>query len=204
MRPRLRPTLSRKVKYWGIAPTAQKKLGREARRGEYDLRKLVGHANFLDVLASELDISDDEDEIASPVQERAITVPIVPAKDNVEEEHEELHDDDEDTASDSWSECESSDEEDYALMRTISGRPSLSNFNVDTRKENNSESVTEIVTGYFQSEHSGPTVIADENVLDLGLEGQHSEDDKKGAIVTVAVASATMTPLATPTKEIQV
>lgn len=49
LRPKLRPTLSRKTKYWGIAPTAQQKLGREARRGSHDLRKLVGHANFLDV-----------------------------------------------------------------------------------------------------------------------------------------------------------
>jgi hypothetical protein len=41
-RPKLRPTLSRKVKYWGIAPKAQKKLGKEARRGSHDLRRLVG------------------------------------------------------------------------------------------------------------------------------------------------------------------
>ncbi|KAE9963800.1 hypothetical protein BLS_008909 [Venturia inaequalis] len=68
LRPRLRPTLSRRVKYWGIAPKVQKKLGREARRGSHDLRKLVGHANFLDVLIGELDISDDEDEVDTPVQ----------------------------------------------------------------------------------------------------------------------------------------
>lgn len=42
LRPKLRPTLSRKVKYWGIAPSAQKKLGKEARRGSHDLRRLVG------------------------------------------------------------------------------------------------------------------------------------------------------------------
>lgn len=106
IRPRLRPTLSRKTKYVGIAPSAQKKLGREARRGSHDLRKLVGHANFLDVLIEQLDIDQEEGEedVAAP------TEVIETGKGSIEEEEETQLDDEED--SDDWtSEEDESDDE---------------------------------------------------------------------------------------------
>jgi len=208
IRPKLRPTLSRKVKYWGIAPTAHKKLGREARRGSHDLRRLVGHANFLDILVSELDISDDEDEAASPIQNPTLAMHNEPEKDDVEVEddvedegeHEEL--DDEDTASDDWSEYDSSDDEDHTLVRTVSRRLLAPDGEVRAQGRSNSESRTENMEDYFQFDHPGPTIIATENVLDLREATQDGEDDKKEAIVSVTVASATLTPLASPTNEI--
>lgn len=45
-----------------IASTARTKLGREASRGDHDLRLLVGHANLLDVLMVELQDAEREQE----------------------------------------------------------------------------------------------------------------------------------------------
>jgi hypothetical protein len=159
-----------------------------------------GHANFLDVLVSELDISDDEDEAASPVKERTLAVPNELTKDDVEGEHEEL--DDEDTASDSWSEYDNSDDDDHTLVRTVSGRPSATDVEVSAQGRSNSESMTENREDYFHIGHSKHTIITVEDVLVLGEVEQHGEDYKKDAIVSVTIASATLTPLASPTDEI--
>jgi hypothetical protein len=159
-----------------------------------------GHANFLDVLVSELDISDGEDEAAAPVQGRATAVHDEPVKEDVEGEQEEV--DDEDTASDSWSECDSSDDEDHALVRTVSGRPSATDTQFGAQERSHTESTTGNVEDYFQFDHPESTVIAVQDVLDLGEVEQRVEDYKKDAIVSVTVASETMTPLASPTDEV--
>lgn len=71
LRPRLRPTISRRNKYLTIAPSAQKKLGREARRGSFgELRRMVGHANFLDVL--EENLATPNVETADPMNDSAV------------------------------------------------------------------------------------------------------------------------------------
>jgi hypothetical protein len=158
-----------------------------------------GHANFLDVLVTQLDISDDEEEVASPVQERPVTVQNEPEKNEVRGEHEE--DDDEDTESDDWSECDSSDDEDLALVRTISGRPAATDSEFRAQGQSNSESTTENMGDYFQFDHPESTIIALENGLNLCETTQHGETDKKEAIVSVTVASATLTPLASPSDE---
>jgi hypothetical protein len=152
---------------------------------------------------SELDISDDENEATPVVKERTPPVQNKPAKDKVKVEHQKLDDeiqepDDEDTASDSWSECDSSDDDDHALVRTVSGRPSETHVEVKEEEKSNSKLTTEHVEDYFQFEHSSSTVIAVEDVLNLGEVVQQGEDYKKDAIVSVTVASETMTPLASP------
>ncbi|KAF7188678.1 hypothetical protein HII31_09930 [Pseudocercospora fuligena] len=57
-----RPSLERTLKYIPVVPRAHSKLGREARRGSHDLRKLVGHANFLDTLMDQLDLDSVEEQ----------------------------------------------------------------------------------------------------------------------------------------------
>merc|ERR1712115_318886 len=125
LRPKLRPTLSRKVKYWNIAPAAHKKLGKEARRGEHDLRKLVGHANFLDELIEEFHI---DDESANPKYQKAAPKIAHSAASKQQKQEIQEDDDGESTASD--------DDEDHALVRTQSGR--LHRVEVDAQEEDDS------------------------------------------------------------------
>jgi hypothetical protein len=161
-----------------------------------------GHANFLDVLVSELNISDDENEAASPVQDRTLAGPNEPAKDNVGGGHEELDGeelDDEDTASDSWSEYDDgSDDDDHALVRTVSGRPLSTDVGISARGGSNAASTKENGEDYFQLDHPKPTVIAVGDVLDLGEVEQHGGDYKTDTIVSVTVTSATLTPPTSP------
>ena len=161
-----------------------------------------GHANFLDVLASELNISDDENEAASAVQDRTIAGPNGPANDNVGGGQEELDGeglDDEDTASDSWSEYDDgSDDDDHALMRTVSGWALSTDVGISAREGSNSASTKENVEDYFQLDHPKSTVIAVGDVLDLGQVEQHGGDYKTDTIVSVTVTSATLTPPTSP------
>jgi hypothetical protein len=165
-----------------------------------------GHANFLDNLVSKLHMSDDENEAASAVQEQTPGARKEPAKDkskvepqkpdDQQEEHEEH--DDEDTASDNWSECDSTNDDYHALERTISGRPSATHAELETQGGSNSKPTTEHAEDYFHFELSGPKVIAVGEVLNLGEIEPQGEDYKKDAIVSVTVASEVLTPLASP------
>jgi hypothetical protein len=171
-----------------------------------------GHANFLDVLVSELDINDDEDEIASPLEEpshvhkpsplqkETLVVLDEPAKDDVEGNHEEL--DSEDTASDNWSEYDNSDDDDHALVRTISRRASANDIKANTGGENNPGTVTENREDYFHFDHSQQTFIAVDDVLIIEEVEQQDEGYKKDAIVTVTITSATLTPPESPSDQI--
>lgn len=116
LRPKMRPTLSRRTKYLGVAPTAQRKLGKEARRGSHDLRRLVGHANFLDVLIDQLDVNEDDEEEAV----HAVNGTHAPDDDPHKEVEERDSDSDSanDSANDSWS--DESDDDDHALLRSAS------------------------------------------------------------------------------------
>jgi len=151
---------------------------------------------------SELDISNDENEEASPVQNRILADPSEPAKDNVAGGHEELDGeglDDEDTASDSWSEYDdASDDDDHALVRTQSGRPLSTDVEISTRGGSNAASTKGNEEDYFQLDHLKPTAIAVGEVLDLGEVKQYGGDYKTDTIVSVTVASAILTPPASP------
>jgi hypothetical protein len=165
-----------------------------------------GHANFLDVLVSELDISDNEDETAPPAGQEQVQVVQNEHANNdvghdVEDEGEQL--DDEDTASDSWSECDSSDDDDHALVRTISGRPFATALEARAQGRSNSEVAAENAEDYFQFDHPAATVIAVGGVLNIGEVQHRDEDYKKDAVVSVTVASETLTPLASPTDEVE-
>jgi hypothetical protein len=171
-----------------------------------------GHANFLDVLVSELDLDDDEDEVASPLEEpihvhkpsplqrQTLVVPDETAKDDVEGNGEEL--DGEDTASDNWSEYDNSDDDDHALVRTISRRASATDVKVITEERSTTETLTETRESYFQFDHSQHTFITVEDVLVIEEVEQPGEDYKKDAIVTVTIASANSTPPESPADEI--
>jgi hypothetical protein len=168
----------------------------------YTLLTRQGHANFLDVLVSELNVSDDENEASSPVQDRTPTSPNEPEKDDVEGGHQELDGeelDDDATASDSWSEYDdSSDDDDHALVRTVSGRPLSTDFGISARREENVASTKENGDDYFQLDHPKPTVIAVGDLLVLGGVEQYGGDNKTNTIVSVTVASATSTPPTSP------
>ncbi|TLD18719.1 hypothetical protein E2P81_ATG11629 [Venturia nashicola] len=201
LRPRLRPTLSRKVKYWDIAPKAQKKLGREARRGSHDLRKLVGHANFLDVLVSELDISsDDDDDVDAAVQAQSSPVP-----DESKGEDVAVESDDGDSESDDgWQEYDdSSDDEYHTLVRTISRRTLTASTGLIAERQGNAETTQAIREGYFNIDTPGSTGIANgDAALEPGKTILVDEEYKKDAVVSVAIVSPTMTPLPSPTNDI--
>jgi hypothetical protein len=171
----------------------------------------AGHANFLDVLVSELNIDDDDDGTVSPVQEHTIAVPNEPTKSDVKGEREEHdseeyddaeHDgeelEDEDTASDSWSEYDNSDDDDHALVRTVSGRPITTDVEVRAQERSNPKVMTQNVEDYFQLDHVKPIVFGVGQVLDPEEVQLHVEDDKKEAIVSVTVASAILTPPTSP------
>lgn len=159
----------------------------------------VGHANFLDVLVSELDISEDEDEIASPVQEKSLAAP-----DESKDEDVATESDDDDSASDDgWQEYEdSSDDEYHTLVRTVSGRLSPASVDITTEVQGNTESTKPRREGYFSIDSPGSTGLTIGDALVLGKAILVDEESKKDAIVSVAVVSPTMTPLASPTGDI--
>jgi hypothetical protein len=145
---------------------------------------------------SEITLSDDEDESAAPVKEQTPEARDEPAKDDIESKREEP--DDEDTASDSWSECDSSDDDDHALVRTVSGRPITAVVDVKAQEKSNSKSITEIVGDYFQFDHPVVTAIGVSGVVRLEEAEQHGEDYKKDAVVSVTAVSAILTPPTSP------
>ncbi|KAF2434151.1 hypothetical protein EJ08DRAFT_494462 [Tothia fuscella] len=197
-RPKLRPTLSRKVKYWGIAPQAHKKLGREARRGSHDLRRLV---DFLDVLVNELDHEGDHRDEAIPAEASQGIADIGQAWKNEsketdgEIEHKPVEDEDTDSDSDDWSEFDHSDDDDHALVRTISGHPFVSQSEGIQPKKSTSESGTGAADDYFDLEHSDSVIVAVDERLD---KEQQVDKEKKGVVVSVIVASAILTPPTSP------
>lgn len=127
-------------------------------------------------------------------------MPNKPTKDDVEGELEEP--DNEDTASDSWSDYDNSDDDDHTLVKTVSGRQSATDIEVSAQGRSNSESKTENREDYFHFDHPRHTVIAVEDVLVLGEVEQRGEDYKKDAIVSVTIVSSTLTPPTSPTDEI--
>jgi hypothetical protein len=156
---------------------------------------------------SELDISDDDDEGASPVQQRSLQVPNEPVKDEIEDKREELEAeelDEEDTDSDSWSEYDNSDDDDHALVRTVSGRPFAIAVEVRGQTGSNSGSVTQSMEDYFQPDHSKSAVDPVQDVLNLGEIREQGEDDKKDVIVSITPASETLSPLASPLDDVVV
>ncbi|GAB7339341.1 hypothetical protein MBLNU457_5987t2 [Dothideomycetes sp. NU457] len=89
-----------------IASTARSKLGREAARGDHDLRLLVGHANLLDTLMVELADAEREQESWFNENLRAQAKPEGPKHvqwfDSILEEHEDdLSDSEDDSDADS-------------------------------------------------------------------------------------------------------
>jgi len=89
-----------------IASTARSKLGREAARGDHDLRLLVGHANLLDTLMVELADAEREQESWFNEHLRAQAKPEGPKHvqwfDSILEEHEDdLSDSDSDSDAES-------------------------------------------------------------------------------------------------------
>jgi len=89
-----------------IASTARSKLGREASRGDHDLRLLVGHANLLDSLMVELADAEREQESWFNENLRAQAKPEGPKHvqwfDSILEEHEDdLSDSEDDSDADS-------------------------------------------------------------------------------------------------------
>ncbi|KIW00078.1 uncharacterized protein PV09_08420 [Verruconis gallopava] len=197
MRPKLRPSLSRRVKYWGIAPTAHKKLGKEARRGSHDLRRLVGHANFLDVLVSELDISDDEVDVTSSGSSKVLEecVPNEPSKEMGEGKMSSDDKDDSTSSDDDWLEYDDSDDEDHALVRTSSGRSTTIEGQITTQDDIESRSQSENLGDYFGYEST--SMILSTPVL-VQKSSPSNLDKKMESIVTVDLASTEMTPLPSP------
>ncbi|KAK5113264.1 hypothetical protein LTR62_003601 [Meristemomyces frigidus] len=142
IRPRLRPTLSRRNKYIGIAPQAEKKLAREVRHGANDLRRLVGqcrtirgipisfaqmsslyskgHANFLDVIVDNLEHCEPEANPLEQIPRKSILSALVQDEDQDEDEDEIENEDDSgsdtDSSEDSWQ--DESDDEEHALTHT--------------------------------------------------------------------------------------
>lgn len=154
------------------------------------------------MLVSELNVSDDENEPTSHIQNQTLTGPNKPTTNIVGGGHKELDGeelDDEDTASDSWSEYDDgSDDDDHALVRTVSGRPLSTDIGISKRRENNIASTKDSGVDYFQLDHPKSTVIAAGNVLALGEVEQHERDQKTDTIINVMVTAAALTPPTSP------
>ncbi|QDS68729.1 hypothetical protein FKW77_004406 [Venturia effusa] len=199
LRPSLRPTLSRKIKYWGVKPQAQKKLRREARRGSHDLRKLVGHANFLDVLVSELDDSDGDEGVPSLVQKQGSAVSGEPEENTLGGVLDD-DDDDEPASDDDWQD-DSSDDEYHTLVRTVSGRLSTAPVDFPEEEQDDNEPMKTESEGYFNISTYGSTRLTTGGFTGLEKIVLVDEENKTNAVVSVAVVSPTMTPLASPTDD---
>lgn len=159
----------------------------------------IGHANFLDVLVSELDISDDEDEADTPVQVQSSAVPDEPTN-----EDDTVNSDDGDSESDDgWQEYDdSSDDEYHTLVRAVSGRPSTATMEIATERQGNTETRQSTREGYFSIDTPGSTGLAIGNALVLDKAVLIDDEYKKGAVVSVVIVSPTMTPLPSPTDDI--
>lgn len=124
-----------------VASTARSKLGREAGRGDHNLRRLVGHANLLDSLMIELADAEREQEAWFNQSVRKASQPDEPRHikwiDTIAEEQEELEDD-MDLDSDNDSEFDEDEEEAlYSLpIRKLAAAPvSISSQEVDSDDE---------------------------------------------------------------------
>ena len=98
-----------------------------------------GHANFLDELIEEFHI---DDESANPKYQKAAPKIAHSAASKQQKQEIQEDDDGESTASDDWSEYDSDDDEDHALVRTQSGR--LHRVEVDAQEEDDSSDGEEI------------------------------------------------------------
>lgn len=195
LRPRIRPTVSRRNKYIGIAPRAERKLDREARRGSHDLRRLVGtsfttqslalagrshpagHANFLDTLIDSLDVDPDDEEANSHSSSVEAVVASI-----TEEANKDVELSDDDTSSDeSWSDV--SDDEDHTLVRTASGT-AAAEFARAVREDTRA-AIAESGDDYFSQARHGEPTMRDED------ESVHVPQGKKAGItVSVAISPA--------------
>lgn len=159
----------------------------------------AGHANFLDVLVSELNISDDENEVPSPLQEQSPLVSNGPDKSGVEDGYENREGDS--SSDDGWQEDDSSDDEYHTLVRTVSGRLSAPAVHVIAEERADTKLTTATRGNYFHIDTPGSTGVTAGDVVAIEEVGSFGEDFKKDAIVIVALVSPTMTPLASPTDE---
>ncbi len=145
-----------------------------------------GHANFLDVLAVNLDLTADDEE------DDNISSPDVKPAGNDARELVDLDDSsDSDTDSDNWS--DESDDEAHELARTISGGPIA---NIAILREDVKQSLAEADVGgdYFsQSRHSEAKVKMDD-ITSMVTAAQVSVEDKKASEVNVTVISSPTTP----------
>ncbi|OQO10461.1 hypothetical protein B0A48_03758 [Cryoendolithus antarcticus] len=99
---------------YAVASTARSKLGREASRGDHNLRRLVGHANLLDTLMVELADAEREQEAwfnhsvrkASTASEPRHIQWVDSIAEQIDEDDEEDSDSDSDAGSDIYDEDE--------------------------------------------------------------------------------------------------
>jgi hypothetical protein len=125
-------------------------------------------------------------------------------KDDIEGTGGEIEDkgvEDEDTESDSddWSEFDNSDDDNHALVRTISGRPFATHSEGVEPKRSTSELETGNAGDYFHFEHSESVIVAvDESLRVVEIEQRVIEEGKKDVVVSVTVASEVMTPPTSP------
>lgn len=159
----------------------------------------TGHANFLDVLVGELDISDDEDEIASPIKEQSLPAP----NESKDEDSANESEDDDSESDDGWQEYDdSSDDEFHTLVRTVSGRASTASVKITAERQGNTEPTQTKREGYFGIDSPGSTGLTIGDALVLGKTVLVDEEYKKDAVVSVAIVSPSMTPLASPMNDI--